>query len=162
MRYLNSEHCSPWSHLLKQGLQGLNMLHFMILQEDGTPPLLPEGIIQCSHHSECIPIFPNLDKQAHVEPQTSHANVQQHTPLKLTVLHCSVIDHLQGAPLQSLNRISTCSPSLPPLAAQPDHTVLVRVSDNYFGFHKHQKLLLVVGKLNFCNIFMERAKKVTF
>lgn len=33
-----------------------------------------------------------------------------------------------GAPLQSLNRIPTCSPTLPPLAAQPDHTVLVRPS----------------------------------
>jgi len=44
MRYLNSEQCSHCPHLLKQGLQGLNMLHFMILQEDGTPPLLPEGI----------------------------------------------------------------------------------------------------------------------
>lgn len=45
MWYFKSEHCSHYPHLLKQGLQGLNMLHFMILQEDGTPPLLPEGII---------------------------------------------------------------------------------------------------------------------
>ena len=36
---------------------------------------------------------------------------------------------MQGATLQSLNRIPTCSPTLPPLVAQPDHTVLVRVSD---------------------------------
>ncbi|XP_068725085.1 poly(ADP-ribose) glycohydrolase-like isoform X1 [Montipora capricornis] len=33
-----------------------------------------------------------------------------------------------GTPLQSVNRIPDCSPPLPPLLAQPDHTVLVRPS----------------------------------
>lgn len=51
------------------------------------------------------------------------------------MLYCSVIDYLQGAPLQSLNRIPTCCPPLPPIVAQPDHTVLVRVSDNFLGYY---------------------------
>ena len=37
---------------------------------------------------------------------------------------------LQGTPLPSLNRIPACSLPLPPLVAQPDHTILVRVSNS--------------------------------
>ena len=37
----------------------------------------------------------------------------------------------QGTPLPSLNRIPACSLPLPPLVAQLDHTILVRVSNNY-------------------------------
>ncbi|KAL9978494.1 hypothetical protein ACROYT_G016017 [Oculina patagonica] len=35
-----------------------------------------------------------------------------------------------GSSLQSLNRIPSCSPPLPPIVAQPDHTVLVRPSQS--------------------------------
>lgn len=48
------------------------------------------------------------------------------------------LSHLQGCSLQSLNRIPSCSPPLPPLDPQPGHTVLVRVSG----------LILALNELN--------------
>ena len=43
----------------------------------------------------------------------------------------------QGTPLPSLNRIPACSLPLPPLVAQPDHTILVRVSNNNYNYYNN-------------------------